>query len=140
MWEWLIKRVFSEKNVGYLMEKATPFMREAIKTEAKQAIIGVLEDPEIAEGLTTYGDALFARYSKKFWGSIGGKQKGLNYAVAGATQDIGIFDEEGNISIASIIKTAMTGGFKNLLGGGGMGNNPTPSQGRPGGGNPYMRN
>ncbi len=108
------------------MEKASPFMREAIKTEAKEAIIGVLEDPEIAAGLTQYGDALFSRYSKKFWGSIGGKQKGLNFAVADAAQDVGIFDDEGNISIASIIRTAMTGGFKNLMGGGGgKGSSPT---------------
>ena len=138
MFEWLIKRVFSEKNVGYLMEKANPLMREAIKTEAKEAILNVLEDEEIAAGLTQYGDALFARYSKKFWGSVGGVQKGLNYAVAGAQDDLGIFDEDGGISISGIIKGALTGKFKGLLGGGGVSQNPI-QRANQGGGNPYMR-
>jgi hypothetical protein len=51
------------------------------------------------------GDAIYDRYTKKFWGSIGGMQKGLNFQMQGMNPLENLFDKEGNFSLSGLIKT-----------------------------------
>lgn len=85
--------------------------------EVKGSIIRVLEDPDIAQGVTDYGDALFSRYFQKVTGWIGGKQQGINRQVEAATPKLDILDDEGNISLSGILKGFLSGQFRNILGG-----------------------
>jgi len=42
-------------------------------------------------------------------------QKGVNYATQAATQELQIFDEDGNFSLAKIIKQAMSGKLSGMF-------------------------
>lgn len=109
------------------MQKAMPYMEK----EVKNMIHNLLEDEDIAKHLSMYTDAFYQRYSKMFWGSIGGRQKGLNYAVNAELEKVNplanIFDDEGNISLSAIAKGFLRGDFKQLTGGGST--SPSQSQG-----------
>jgi len=119
VFDWFWKRVFTTKRVGFLIEKAMP----NIEIHIKEMAHNLLSDEELAKHLTLYGDALYNRYSKMFWGTIGGRQKGLNSAVEGEIQNLNplthIFDDDGNISLSGIIKGFLRGEFKGLGSGGG---------------------
>ncbi len=119
MFEWFWRKVFSEERVGYLIEKAKPFITNSIKVDVKDMIFDLMEDEDIALGVKTYGDALFERYKKKVWGTIGGLQKGVNAATLKGKQQLGILDDEGNISLGNIMRMAMSGQLKGLMSGAG---------------------
>lgn len=99
------------------MKQAMPHMEE----EVKNMIHKLLEDEDIAKHMTMYTDMFYNRYEKKFWGTIGGLQKGVNSAVNAEVEAANplsqIFDEEGNISLSSIVKGFIQRGFS---GGGGI--------------------
>jgi len=77
----------------------------------KDSIQDVLEDQEIAGMVIQYTDSIYNRYlgkSGKLWGTIGGAQKGLNYAIDGEMEKMnpfsGFLDGEGEISLSGIAK------------------------------------
>jgi len=119
MFDWFWKRLFTTKRVGFLIEKAMP----NIEIHIKEMAHNLLSDEELAEHITLYGDALFNRYAGKFWGTIGGKQKGLNSAVDQEIQELNplthIFDDDGNISLSGIVKGFLRGEFKGFGSSGG---------------------
>jgi len=116
MFQWLWKRVFSDRNVGFLMQKAEPYMSKFIVERVKEATFTLMEDEEFNAWLTHMGDAYYNRYMSKFQGWIGGKQKGINFAVDGAIDNANplnaIMDDEGNFSLSKAIRTFMSGSFK----------------------------
>lgn len=112
-----MRTIFSDKTVAFLIEKAEPYLAEKMSELAKETILNTLEDEEIAGAVIQYGDALYDRYQKKFWGQIGGMQKGLNYAAEKANPLAEIIDSEGNISLANIIRGVLSGGFKSAAAG-----------------------
>lgn len=121
MFNWFWDRVLNEKRVGYLLDKAMLQLEGRSKSIAKEAVISLLEDEEIAQGVVQYGDALFSRYSGKFWSSVGGKQKGVNYAVGDMKDQMmpDILDEDGNPSISKLIGLGAMKFLSGNLGGGG---------------------
>lgn len=123
MFDWFWKRIFNTKRVGFLMQQAMPHMEE----EVKNMIHKLLEDEDIAKHITMYTDMFYSRYEKKFWGTIGGRQKGINSMVDAEVEAANplsqIFDEDGNISLSSIIKRIIKGGFS------GGGSTPPGQQG-----------
>ena len=117
---WIFKRLFNDENLGYAIEKVKPYLREAIHSEAKELAIKLLEDEDIAYGVNQYstalGDHLFARYKKKFFTTLGGMQKGINYAVAGATNGgenpiLGVL-QGGEIDLTKIVTSFLLGQFQ----------------------------
>lgn len=122
MFEWLWKRVFSEKNIGYLVQKAEPYMDSFIEDRLKLAIVNVLSDEEIGAMVRDYGDALYQRYMQKLGGFLGGKQKGLNFAIDKVNPMSQILDEDGNISLSNIFRTFLSGRMGQIL--------PNASQGQ----------
>ena len=104
-----------------MLDKVETRLTERSKDIAKETVISVLEDEDIAQGVVAYGDALFQRYSGKFWSSIGGKQKGLNYAIQGATENAlpDILDADGMPSLSKIISLGAMKFLSGSLGGGG---------------------
>lgn len=116
VFNWLWKRVFSDENVGFLIKKADPHVTNYVVTKVKEATFILMEDPEFHAWLTQMGDAYYDRYMKKINGWIGGKQKGINYAVNGAIENLnplaGVMDEDGNFSLSMAIKTFMSGAFR----------------------------
>jgi hypothetical protein len=113
VFDWLWDRILSPKRLDYLIDK----LGDRAQDLAKETAISLMEDEDIAQGLTMYGDALYDRYSRKFFGAIGGTQKGINYAIQGATEGSlpPIFDDEGNISLKQIVaygvQKALSGSF-----------------------------
>ena len=104
MFDWLWNRLLSQKRIDAIVEKALPSVLAKTSAIAKETAFNLMEDEDIALAVTEYGDALFDRYMQKFYGSLGGKQKGLNYALDEVTGGgLDIFDEDGNPSIKKII-------------------------------------
>jgi len=105
------------------MKQATPYM----EIELKNMIHNILEDEDIAKHATMYTDMFYQRYEKKFWGTIGGQQKGINSAVNAEVEAANplsqIFDADGNISLSSIVKGFISRGFS------GGGSTPPGQQG-----------
>ena len=114
------KLVLTPENVNYLSQIVASTMAHTMK----ESIHNVLQDEEVAQHVTAYGDALYERYNKKFWSGIGGRQKGINYAMAEANPLTDIIDEEGNINLAEGIRAFLRGDFKNI----GLGGSQTPNQ------------
>jgi hypothetical protein len=115
VFQWLWKRIFSEKNLGFLYEQVRPLIVEDMTYLVKDTIQNVMEDEEVAEWVTKYGDGLYDRYSKKFWGTIGGLQKGLNFSMQ-QENPLNILDEDGNLSLSGIIKGVISGKLGDLIG------------------------
>lgn len=117
MLDWIFKRLFTEKRVGSLMEKASPYIQNSINAMAKDTVFNLMEDEDVSLAITTYGDALFARYKQKVWGTIGGLQKGVNAVTLAANPKLSFMDEDGNLSLGNLFKAYMSGGLKGMLGG-----------------------
>ena len=85
---------------------------QVVITEAlKDSIKEILEDEEIAQGVVSYTDGIYNRYlgkSGKLWGTLGGVQKGVNYAIQGevdkANPLTALLNEEEGFNIAGIFK------------------------------------
>lgn len=108
------------------MEKVKPYITDSIKVDVKDMIFDLMEDEEVGLAITTYGDALFERYKRKVWGTLGGLQKGVNASLA-PEKSLSFMDDDGNISLSNIFKLAMTGQLKGLMGGGSSPSASTPS-------------
>lgn len=117
---WLWGRVFSDKNIGYLIEKTKPLLQAEIDGYLKDSMIKLLEDEDIAYGIGLYTDALYQRVSKKFFGAIGGTQKGLNAQTGGATDLIGDLFPDGQFNLMGGLRLLLSGRLKGL----GMDNRP----------------
>jgi len=128
VWNWIFKRLFTPKRVASLIKNNQGEIAELMK----DSIQDVLEDQEIASMVIQYTDSIYNRYlgkSGKLWSTIGGSQKGLNYAIDGALEQQNPFKgflEEGEISLSSIAKGILA---QALRGGGipGLGSQGSPS-------------
>ena len=109
------------------MEKVKPYIMDSLNVNVKDLIFNALEDEEISLAVTTYGDALFDRYKRKVWGTIGGLQKGVTAASLAANPKLSFMDKDGNISLSNIFRMAMSGGLKGMMGGGSSPSASTPS-------------
>ena len=116
MFNWLWKRVFSDKNVGFLIEKADPYVTKYMVSKIKEATFILMEDPEFHSWLAAMGAMYYKRYMGKINGWLGGKQKGINYAIDGAMENLnplaGVIDDDGNFSLGNAIKMFMSGAFR----------------------------
>jgi len=132
VWNWVFKRLFTPKRVASLIKNNQGEISELMKN----SIQDVLEDEEIAGMMIQYTDSIYNRYlgkSGKLWSTIGGAQKGINYAIDGALEQqnpfSGILDEGGELSLAGIAKSILA----KALRGGSQGRSPQGSpQGSPG--------
>lgn len=110
---WIIKKLIPKEVISFYIDQVKEEIH--IKTQIKD----VLQDEEIAQGVISYGDALYDRYQKKFWGQIGGVQKGLNF-LGKQDQDSNndlenIFDlvsGEENINLSKLIKFGLSNYMK----------------------------
>jgi len=135
IWNWVFKRLFTPKRVGDLIKNNQVMIAEAMK----DSIQDVLEDQEIASMLIQYTDQVYNRYlgkSGKLWSTIGGVQKGINYAMAEETDQLnpfaGLIDEDGELSLAGLVKGFLAKSFR--------GNSPQQRQRSPQGrGTPHMQ-
>jgi hypothetical protein len=119
VFDWLWKRILSEKNLGYAYQKLRPVVIADMASNLKMSLISVLEDEELAAALADYGDALIKGRMQIVYSSLGGKQKGLNYALQGESILDQLVDEEGRPNLAGILKAVFSGGLKNILSGSG---------------------
>ena len=114
--DWIASKIFSEKTLDSLIEKLEPRIQGQLDVYAKQTVVTLLEDEEIARGLITYLDAIYGRYQKKFFGAIGGTQKGINATMQNL--DINplatIIDEDGNFNLRQALGFFLSGGLKKL--------------------------
>jgi len=114
VWNWIFKRLFTPKRVGSLIKNNQVVIAEAMK----DSIHDVLQDNDVAAHLIQYTDEIYNRYlgkSGKLWSTIGGVQKGVNYAVQGEMDQLnpfsGLIDEDGEISLAGLVKGFLAKGF-----------------------------
>jgi len=131
VWNWIFKRLFTAKRVASLIKNNQGEIAELMK----DSIQDVLEDQEIASMVIQYTDSIYNRYlgkSGKLWSTIGGAQKGINYAIDGAIEQQnpfkGFLDEGGDLSLAGIAK----GILAQALRGQGSPQGPPQGHGSPG--------
>lgn len=114
--EWLIKRIFSDKIVGYLIEKVRPRLKEEFLEISKEAIDDILTDEEFHKRLTEVGDAYYDRYRRKVMGTIGALQQNINKIGDSTKQpQFDFFDEEGRLSIKKILPMVFSGGIQSFF-------------------------
>jgi len=116
VWNWVFKRLFTPKRVASLIKNNQIVISELMK----DSIQDVLEDEEIAGMVIQYSDTIYSRYlgkSGKLWSTIGGVQKGINYAVEGEIgqqfNPFSNFLEDGELSLAGLVKGFLSNAFKN---------------------------
>jgi hypothetical protein len=108
--EYLFQKVIlTPSNVGYLSQIVTNSMADSMK----DSIMQTLSDEEIAAAVAAYSDAIVDRELKRFWGSVGGTQKGLNFQMQEANPLSNILDKEGNLSLSGIINMLARGWMQN---------------------------
>ena len=127
--DWIFKRLFTPKRVASLIKNNQVVIAEMMKS----SIHDVLQDDEIAQHLIQYTDEVYNRYlgkSGKLWSSIGGAQKGINYAVQGEMDKLnpfqGFMDADGEISLSGIVKGVLSQALR------GKGTQQPQGQGIPG--------
>jgi len=120
VWNWVFKRLFTPERVASLIKNNQGVVAMAMK----DSIQDVLEDEEIAGMVIKYTDSVYNRYlgkSGKLWSTIGGNQKGINYAIDGALEQQnpfkGFLDEEGGISLSGIVKGILGQALRGAPGG-----------------------
>ena len=122
MLDWFWKRVFSERNIGYIIKNAQPHIQAELDVFVKNSIITTINDPEVGQWVTALGDGLYDRYMKKFTGFIGGTQKGINAQANRVADELNPFadiigeDSEGNLTfnLMGAVKTFLSGGLSGL--------------------------
>ena len=123
MFKWLFKKIFTEENISEALEIARPQIRQLIEEEAssmaKTTIHDILSDEEIGAHVAAYTDNIYNRYlgkGGKFWGSIGGMTKGINYEIGEQMDSMnplsGILDNEGNLNFSGIVKSIIANAFR----------------------------
>ena len=107
VWNWIFKRLFTPERVVSLIKNNQIVISEMMKDSVQD----VLEDEEIAGMVIQYSDSIYSRYlgkSGKLWSTIGGLQKGINFAVEGEIGEqlnpFSNFLEDGELSLAGIVK------------------------------------
>lgn len=108
----LFKRFFNPKRLGYLYQSIRPIIIADMASNLKESLIILLEDEELAQGFADYGDALVKGRLQVIYGSLGGKQKGLNFALQGQNALDQFVDEEGRPKIAQILISLIMGRFR----------------------------
>lgn len=105
--DWIFKRLITPERVGDLIKNNQVVITEALKDSIKE----ILEDEEIAQGVVMYTDGIYNRYlgkSGKLWGTLGGVQKGVNYAIQGEIDQknpiAAFLNEDEGFNIAGIFK------------------------------------
>lgn len=108
---WVFKRLFTPKRIASVIKNNQVVIAEAMK----ESIHNVLEDEDVAAHLIQYTDEIYNRYlgkSGKLWSTIGGVQKGINYAVQGEADKLNPFaaliNEEGELSLAGLVKGVLS--------------------------------
>jgi len=116
VWNWVFKRLFTPKRVASMIKNNQIVISEMMKDSVQD----VLEDEEIAGMVIQYSDTIYNRYlgkSGKLWSTIGGVQKGINYAVEGELGEqfnpFSNFLEDGELSLAGLVKGFLSNAFKN---------------------------
>jgi len=71
--------------------------------DIKIIVQGFLSDPEVQKGLMEFTDSFYERYKLKVLGTLGGLQKGINYAVNEQNPLANIVDSKGQISLKRLI-------------------------------------
>lgn len=105
MLNWLWKRIFTPDRVGYLVQIARPQLNQMMA----EMVLDTMENEEVKAGIVMMGDQLYTHYSKKFFGTIGGLQKGVNSQVAEMNPLTQIIDKDGNIDVKNIISGFILG-------------------------------
>lgn len=92
-----------------MYQKVRPVLRADMAVLAKEAVLDLLSDEEVAEFAAKYADALVDREKRRVFGAIGGMQKGINYATNSGKEplELDLFDDEGNFSLATAVKWFM---------------------------------
>jgi len=93
------KMILTPSNVGYL----TQILQDNMATSMKGAIIDTLQDEEIAGNIALYADTLVDRELKRFWGSVGGVQKGINFSTKQNNPLTDLITEDGGINLSGVI-------------------------------------
>jgi len=71
--------------------------------DLKPLVQGFLSDPEVQKGLMSFSDVFYDRYRTKFFGALGGLQKGVNAMVESENPYLDILDSKGQVSLKKII-------------------------------------
>jgi len=126
---WVIKRLFNEKTVGYLLKMVEPRLQEVLDEYLINSVENLLTDEEFHKKLTTVTDAYYERYRRKVVGTLGAVQQGLNKEVGVSSPDFDFFDAEGRLSVKKIIPMLLSGGFRGIFGGNKTQNRPQTGDG-----------
>lgn len=117
--DWIFKRLFTPKRVASIIKNNQVVLAEVMK----DSIQDVLEDEDIAGMVIQYTDQIYNRYlgkSGKLWSTIGGSQKGINYAVQGEMDKLnpfaGLIDSEGELSLAGLVKGILSQALSGSMG------------------------
>ena len=107
VWNWILKKIVSPERIIYLIKNN----QEVITENMKDIIQDVLEDQETTSMIIQYIDNIYNRYlgkSGKFWSTIGGYQRNLDYTMEKEIQQVnplsGFIDDKGEISLSGIVK------------------------------------
>lgn len=107
MFNWIYKRIFSDERVKDLVQRAQPYLIETMK----DSVQAVLEDEEIASAVVGYGDMLYDRYHKKFFGAVGGVTGGINQQIDKLNPISNLFDNKGRFQAKNLIGMVLSGAF-----------------------------
>lgn len=107
------KMILTPGNVGYLVENVAPYLVQIQGQVMKDSIMKTLQDEEIAQAVASYSDALLDRELKRFWGSVGGKQKGLNFQMQEANPLAQVMTKDGGLNLPGIINFLAQRGIQN---------------------------
>ena len=77
--------------------------------DLKPLVQGFLSDPEVQKGLMAFSDIFYDRYRTKFFGALGGLQKGINSATENENPYIDILDSKGQLSLKKIMPILVGG-------------------------------
>lgn len=82
--------------------------REIIENiDIKELFLKLLSDEDCQKQILAMTDQLYERYKQKTLGSLGGLQKGMNYATAPELPSI--FNAKGGISLKTLLPTLIQG-------------------------------
>lgn len=112
---WIVKRIFSDKSIEYLVEKARPKVDDMVV----ESMNDYLSSEEFGQYLIGVTDAIYERYSKKFFGAIGGRVRGINAEVdreiAEESPLLGIarkWQKTGKLDAKGAVLSLLLGGFQ----------------------------
>ena len=93
------KLVLTPSNLGYLSN----FLADTMADTMKDSIMQTLQDEKLAGNIALYADTLVDRELKRFWGSVGGVQKGINFSTKQNNPLTDLITEDGGINLSGVI-------------------------------------